>query len=402
MGLFDKLRKNNISETAKETSAPTDEALVEREIDFGDILRMIASKYKNCKVNENTVYFEDFDLTLKVAIGDTGGEEGKYILQLVFIMSQPLFDESVIESCAGVGATHNEAIIMGVDGFTSGVLTYVLLALNCESKDEITSEINGEKSVFRIPCTTGTLHYGEEFIENHDLLALMKDEISAYLGKKRAYWVKLFISWIGTEFISEVSINNYVCQELSDKLIEKIGKPKREIKYGSEKQFVLLIQNDKTYTHCPYTKEQVTELTFDAIKRMSAITDQASYEAVKAQIAEKCPDESLCHDLITFIPEMYCKFIFNLKDGDSVTMLDPESKTSVNLKRTQLRSFGYIEEAVFNYININKPSKEFNQNILNMSARFNVLGKAVMAGSKVNDLVFPDLTFIANSGYIIR
>lgn len=399
MGLLDVFKKNKANEADDSSKDAVVMPDTEHTPETVDILRLVSEKYKNCTLNDDSLFFDDHGLTLKAEIAQENSGNGNHSVQIIFIMTHELFEEEMIESCAVIGRDRTEAIKNAVESFCAGVLTFVFAALNCEGESEIAVEILGKRAVFREPCTRGTYSIGVKFTENTDFWGLLKDEIPYYIGRKRAYWIKLYAAWTGKELICEVRINGVVYPELTQKLMKKIGKPKQSEFYGAAKQFIVLIQKDETYVPCPYTKDDVFRLTFDALERMYTINSQQRYEEVISEIRSGCPDKSLGSELVDFIPEMYCQMILGLNDSDSVTAYEPESKNTITLRKSQIRSFAYIEEAIFRYISTNKPTREQNMAVLGASARFNVINQALEKGSKMENLVLTDLIYAVNTDY---
>ncbi|MBO5163647.1 MAG: hypothetical protein J6B75_04290 [Ruminococcus sp.] len=395
MGLFNFFKKNK----ADNTPEISDRSEKNTYADENSPLNMIAEKFPNSKIIGNSLYFSEYNLSVKAEIGEINNCNGRCSVQIIFIMTHPYFDEELVESCAGIGSSRSEAVKMGTVNFCTSVLTFTLGALKCDGDHEISSDIMNSKAVFRVPCTLGVLCMGEKIIDNTDLWELLKSDISSYLGRKKAYWVKLFAAWTGNELTCEARINGIVYPELTQKLSSLIPKPDHQINYGTCKQFVLLIQKDETYKPCPYTKDQVQKLTYNAIEKMFSINSQQKYEEVMSDIVSSCPVKSLGFELSAFIPEIYCQLLLNIKDGDSITAYNAETKTTVSLKKSQLCSYAYIENAVYRYISEKSPSKEQNLRVLSISSRFNAVNEAVMNGSKIEDLSFTSLIYTVENDY---
>ena len=157
-----------------------------------DVLRMISEKEEGSYIKDDKLYLPEQELTVWVNIISSQQNNKGYSAQLLFFINHPYFEQPLVESCAGVGNTENEAIEMCMESFYAAVLLSVQSALGCDCDKFIESDVMGEKHIFRVPCSSGTLNMGGQFLEKGDLWTVVQDVIPQYLGCKRVYWVKLF------------------------------------------------------------------------------------------------------------------------------------------------------------------------------------------------------------------
>lgn len=365
-----------------------------------DPLKYVADRFGGAEFADNTVTFPEYGLTVSLRMGEMTPVNSSYTVQMIYILEHEYFEEKVAESVAGFGDTPYAAMKMGAESFCTGVLHFVLAALKCDGEETVTSEVMGEQHLFRVPCTMGTFHVGEPFMHSGDFWHLLKDEITGYLGKKKAYWIKLYAAWAGDHLTCEARINNTVYPGLTEELRKIVRKPAEPIPYGADKQFILLIQKDETYKPAPYTQDQVRELVYDTIERMKTIDSDESYRTVTAEIMANCPSNSLAREMITFIPEIYCCVVLNTGERDGIIAIDEEAGNKWDMKRSQLRGYGWIDGAVYRYIREKAPSKEDNMKILGISSRFKAAYQAITNGAKLEDLVFSELIYRINKDYI--
>ncbi|HBB72142.1 MAG TPA: hypothetical protein DCZ71_05990 [Ruminococcus sp.] len=366
-----------------------------------DPLKYIAGKYPEAQLSGDSLYFPDHDLTMKVRTGEIQSQGNAFTVQLLFILTHPFFEEELVESCAGMGSSPYKALQMGTDSFEAGVLTFVLAALKCTGDNEIEAKVGDDTVRFRVPDVMAMLHIGPKNVQNTAFWELLRDEIAKYLGRQKAYWIKMYAGWTGKDLVTEVRINGVVYPDLTARLRELAGKPDDTENYASDKQFVLLIQKDETFVPAPYTKEQVKEQTYAAIEKMMEIEDQESYQRVMTEIIDSCPWKSLGYELAAFIPEMYTGIVLNIGAGDGLNARKKESGETVSMKRSQVRSFSWIDSAVYRYIREKKPGREENLKVMGISSRFRAVHQAILNGSKMEDLVFSEMMYNVPEDYEI-
>ena len=364
------------------------------------VLEMMHDKYKESIMKNESIYFEEYDLSVGVNIVSLRDEKDRCMAEMVFTAVHPFFDEELVEICAGLGKDVKSALIMGTESFCSGVLQFILGALKCQSEETMTADIAGEKHIFRVPCVRGTFNVGDKFMgEGHDILELIYDDIPQYIGKKKAYWIKLFAGWTTDQLSCEVRINGAFMSELTNKLREKVKKTQDHSGYVSEKQFILLIQSDETYVPCPYTKSDVKKLTYDAIERIKTIDSQEKCNNVLSGIMNECKDRSLGREIVMFVPEIFCSAILGLRDSDGIIAVNVDDNSKIEMKKSQSRGFGYIDSAVYSYIREKKPQKDEAMQIMSVSSRFNGVRQAVNNGARIDELVFSDIIYLINNEY---
>ncbi len=405
MGLFDRFKKK------KTEDAPSYQPIMEKEPapkaepkpakaelpTVHKLLQTIHDKTEGAEWNGENGLRYPCGLELSLEVHQTNSYPNGCCAQMLFVMWHPFFDEDMVESVAGVGETMAAALENGVESFCTGVLMFVLAALQCNGEKTITANLQGKEYVFREPCVIGTQHRGAKDEKTVDLWGLVKDKIPQYLGTKKAYWIKLFSACMG-ETICEARINGMVFPDLADVLYQAIADGKSTAKDCSDKTFVLLIQDDATYTPCPFTKREVSELAFKALDMMQEIHDEESHKRIFSEIQALTPHPHLGGEACSFLPEIYSHIVLNYRASDSVL---PVSLQCGEVRKSQIRSFGYLEQAVLQYMRERKPGKDENLNILCLSAEFKAAHQAVVNGTKLEDLRFSPLGYVTPEDYVI-
>ena len=337
-------------------------------------------------------------MTVEFGSLQANGDKSVWSVQLLFIARHPFFDEDLVESVVGVGKTPDDAIRNGAHNICIGVLPFVIAAFGCDCDNWIETEILGRKYRFRIPCTRGDLHAGGG--KPSDLWELVKDELPHYLGTKRCYWVKLFSACVNGIPNCEARINGTVYPDLTDVLYKDAAKHHAESGYISDKVFVLLIQDENTYTPCSFTKQDVGEMTVKALRLFQNIIDEESARKTQEMIVSLAPTRDLGMELLSFLPEALTGQVIQFRDSDKLMPAFLQTgKPQQVLSKAQVRSYGYIEDAVFQYLHKGKPSEDEIKQILAASAKFRALSEAIEKGSKLEDLVGTPLVYFVDESY---
>lgn len=406
MGIFDIFKKKKTDDAPcesildksvqepEEASAPEVPASEpETAMDVHAMLAKIKEEHPDAQWQGDTCLSFPSGLELRISLGAVDTFPKGVCAQILFVMWHPFFDEDLVESVAGMGRTEAAAKQDGLKAFCEGVLPFVTGALECTGERIIRTELQGKERIFREPCVMGTLHRGEG--KAADLWEIIKSEIPRYLGTKKAYWVKLLSSRMGKD-ICEVRINGMVFPDLTDVLYKAIAEGKSTVNGAMDKSFVLLIQDDATYTPCPYSKADAVALAHKALTKMLAIEDEESHRAVYKEIQQMHP--LLGGEACAFLPEIYSHILLNYRANDSLL---PVSLNIGEVRRSQVRSFGYFESAVLDYLKKFRPQHDDRVKILRLSAEFSAVNQAMAGGSKLEDLRFAPLAYVTPEDYII-
>ncbi|MBQ5311193.1 MAG: hypothetical protein ILP19_04040 [Oscillospiraceae bacterium] len=360
-----------------------------------DPLAYLADRHKDSEIQGVDLLFPTYELTLRIHTGTTDSANGNYSVQLIFILTHPFFEEELVESCAGLGSSIDAAYQNAAENFDSSVLIPVLTALGCTGDRQITAKIGSDRIKFRVPDITPMIHFGKDNAKGRDFWDKLSEQIPDYLGRKKAYWIKMYSAWTGRGPVTEVRINGALVPDLTDALANMSDKPKNLRSFSYDKQFILLIQKDE-YTPAPFTRDEVHRLTYKALDIISDAGEDRS--DVLQRIAE-LGRGALGYELATLIPEIYCARILGCKETASLIAANGNGTT--RLACTQLRSYGWMAEAIGKYIAERHPDKDQNLKVLSFSSRYSSVNQALLGGAKLDDLVFGPVMYNVPDDYEI-
>lgn len=383
--------------TDTNANLPGENAILEPTLDKPEIIAILDKECPGGKNAGEWLLFREHDLRVTVEFGEMTAANGMYSVQLLFIAKHPFFDEDLVESVVGVGPTPDDAIRIGAKNMAQEALVSVIRSFDSVAEPLPPTHIMGKEYRFHVPKTRGMLHIGQT--EPTDLWELIEDKLPQYLGTKRCYWVSMFSACVNGIPQCEVRINGDVVNDLTDILLTDAIKHKDVKGYTADKMFVLITQDEETYTPCPYTKQDAGEATFRAMRLFQHIRDEETVRKYHSEILNICPARNLGIELVSFLPEIVAQQVVQFRDNDTLIPVVDRGKPEFELKKTQVRSYGYISDAVAQYLRKQNPPKEEINQILALSAKFHALSEAIEKGAKLEDLRMSQLVYFVDGAY---
>ena len=362
------------------------------------VLQEIQNQTTGGKIDKNAVIFPEYsNMAVAVAVKAPEKINGMYMSEMIFAISHDYFDEPIIENLAGIGIDEENSLTAGASMFVDGMLESVFKGLDADSSVQIKSQIMGRFHIFRRVPEYSTMFSGKSEPNMQDMFSLVEDVLPHYLGTKKAYWLKLFASVSKGNLVCEARLNNIVYPELTQILYKYAKSWANKEDFHSEKQTFLFIQEDNTYIPCDITKERVAQLTLQSIELFKQVHDDTTRTQAVNTVKMLAKDETLALEMCTFLPEIYTQKVLGLQESDGLVAIKGEQKYP--LCKSQIRTYGYIEDIVEKYLHKEKPSKEDNFRIMALSSKAQSITKAVQDGAKIEDIVIPPMAFFVPDSY---
>lgn len=366
MALFKK--KNQPEET---------KAVVETEIDYKDlVLKALDKKLEKGNLYDDCIIMPR-GFTIDVKTGRVDGSGETKLLQVIFVVSHDDFDEPFIDPVDAQGKTFEEAAKMAVEIFYGGLWHPIDQALS-------------KKSPTRIPVTYLQQHYefdmyaqsivrigAQEKGQPTMLVGFILNEMPKYLGSKKYYWLRIYLAKHKDKEMIEVRINGSVCVELSKYFTEYIHSWDAENAFICEKQCAVFVQREDD--KCPFKKETVMEGAKFTLDKLVNVKNQEEYTAMCNELEEIVGDKDLAAEIRIFVPEVMAKLTLGYQEGDSLFLIDGENK--IEFKKTQLRSYFYIQQAVIEFLN-RRPDQQAVQSIVAKSVAFRELRNIIQSANE--------------------
>lgn len=404
MALFKK-NKNQQAETEeqKDTNAEVKQAVLDK----------LNEKLKGTIYDDCIILPKGY--TIDVQIGRTQEAEGVKMIQIVFIVKNDDFDEPLIEPVDAQGNSEEEAAQMAADMFFGAVWHPLDQAMSKKNPVHISVDYLRQHYDFDMYCQS-VIRIGIKEKQPVMLMNYIKTDLPKYLGSKKYYWIRVYLAKFQDKQVCEVRVNGSVCTELSKRFQPYIDGWDAEENFLAEKQYAIFVQREDD--QCPYKKEIVIDGTKECIEKMVKLTNRDEYiamskeleESITAKLSEDIEDHdqadalgrSIAAEIRIFIPEILAKLTLGYTEGDSLFLLEGEgdSQQSIEFKKTQLRSYFYLQQAVLEYLST-RPEQQDVTRIVTNSVAFREMRKVMDQAKEQNKELNPADLFVPGTSYKI-
>lgn len=327
--------------------------------------------------------------TIDVQIGRQDEKDGVKLLQVVFIVRNDEFDEALIEPVDAQGRTDDDTAKMAVEMFYGAVWHPINQSLNKTNPIHLSINYLRQhydfdmyaQSVVRTSTSTG---------QPVMLINYIKHEIPKYIGSKKYYWVRIYLSKFKDRKVVEVRINGSVCNELSHSYQAYVDSWNCNEQFMMEKQYAIFVQREDDKAPEEYKKEHVVSCAKQCIEMMENCNSRDEYMELVTKLEEITGDKNLASEIRIFIPEIFAKLTLGYREGDSLFLIEDDG--TIEFKKTQLRSYFYLQQVVLEYFS-KKPEQEKVMKIVSNSVAFRELKKAHEQGHEPKDLFVPGTSY---------
>lgn len=369
-------------------------------------------------VYDNAILIPRFGYTIDIQVVKNEENNGIYNLQTIFIIRNDYLkdkDEPIIEPIASQGKDFDSALKMLIESFEALIWRPMKMMFDKGKALPISSNYLGQHYDYDLYVNSVVL-MGDPERKPAMLIYYIKDVLSSFLGSKKYYWVRIFLARQGTKGTEnykqniEVRVNGVVCPSLSKRFQPYVDSWKDQDIAVVEKQFAFIVNREEEDL-CPFTKEQVVEYTRKTLPLMENCKSAEEAVEMKKQMDEFIGNPALSAEIRIFIPEILAKLTLGYNEGDDLFLLQPnpegddaeQKKVPVRFRKTQLRSYYYIQQVLIDYLSRTKPEKEKVQNIVFNSVTFRELRKHIgQPNEKLGRPVEAKDLFIPGTAYNIN
>ena len=160
-----------------------------------------------------------------------------------------------------------------------------------------------------------------------------------------------------------------------------------------------MVQADETYKKPCFTRSQIKNFTTQSIKIFEEISSEDDYKNVYNRIYGLTEEKNLAKELYLLIPEIYCQMILNVKSKNKIHII--KNNVMRDFNKSQIRSYGYIEEAIFEYISKKKPTQQQIVRVISCSSTFNAINKSIQHGGKLENIMLSGITYSVDEDYTL-
>ncbi len=334
--------------------------------------------------------------TIDVQIGRSEEQNGVKLVHVIFIVKNDDFDEPLIDPVDAQGTTDDEAVKMAVEIFYGGVWHPIDQSLS--KKNPIHISVNYLRQHYDFDMYAQSIvRIGIKEKQPVMLMNYIKSEIPKYLGSKKYYWVRVYLSKYKDRKIVEVRVNGSVCAELSRFYQAYVDAWNSADTFMSEKQYAIFVQREDDQAPEVYKKEHIVDCARKCIEMMENCNSRDEYMELVKNLEEVVGDKNLASEIRIFIPEILAKLTLGYTEGDSLFLIEGESQ--IEFKKTQLRSYFYLQQVLLEYLS-KKPEQERVMKIVTNSVAFRELKKAHEQGHEPKELFVPGTSYrVGNDDY---
>ncbi len=358
------------------------------------VLHCVAALVPGAVLEGGRLRFPDCGgLTMRAVFPDLNGPQ----FRMEAILEHPDFFGPLVESTAGVKESDEDKARFAARQIVDSVLSALLPVLRGEGERTPPVELWGQTHRFKANVSGVLLINAQEPPGGWDLWSRMEQAVLNCLGTQKVYWVKLYLAHIdGGDTSCEVRINGWVVPELTETLVQIARDwPLDGMPMKSAKQYIVLVQDSDTCSVCPYTWDQVKDLTRQAIRLFEGGTE---YDSIPEELEHRSPDPSLAEDVFSFLPELMAQVVWSQVKVTSQFSINREGHDQSLVWFTQCRAWAPVYSAIMDHFQEDKPSKDQILSIAGTSAMLHGLNNAVNGGSKIEDLVM-SRAFMVSENY---
>lgn len=320
-----------------------------------------------------------YSLNLKISVYLNNVQQN--MVQAIFSIEHPEFEEEIIESVAGAGENTKRALESAANNFYESIMIPLLAGLNGVDSEKVEVLLQKKLHIFK-KYESDIVCVGKResmYTHRESLYDRIKDKLPQYIGTKKVYMIKIFASFSIDKYICEVRLNGVLIPALTE-IIEKYARGWENIgSYYTEKQCVFFVQDDTTYEICPYSRKEAID---GALRFIKLFESGKEYEAIYEDRESFAKTKDLAAELFFLIPEIYCEVIINNVKYSDIVVIMKESGEVESVHTSQMRVYNYIKEAIYTHLDREHPSDEKIFNVISLSARYLSISSALKKGEE--------------------
>ncbi len=350
---------------------------VEKEIDYKElVLAALDKKLEKGNLYDGCIIMPR-GFTIDVRIGRVDEKEEVKLLQVVFVISHDDFDEPIIDPVDAQGKTFEDAAKMAVEIFYGGLWHPMDQALFKKSPVHIPVTYLQQRYDFDMYAQSIVRIGAQEKGQPTMLVNFILNEMPKYLGSKKYYCLRIYLAKHKDRAIIEIRINGSVCVELSKFFADYVKSWDAENTFMCEKQCAIFVQREDD--KCPFKKDIVMEGARYTLNKLVEVKNHEEYQVLCNELEDIVGDKDLAAEIRIFVPEIMAKLTLGYQEGDSLFLIEGDNK--IEFKKTQLRSYFYIQQAVIEFLG-QQPPQQVVQSIVAKSVAFRELKNIVQSANQ--------------------
>lgn len=352
---------------------------------------------ENSFINENFLEIPSWKIRIQPEV--TQVKERMAVID--FYLECPKWDRMIYECSAALAGDQYDAIGMAVGGFLFGVYDGIEKMITDKNSEQLVTSFQGKQHKWSV-YMSNVVGMGDcPSIEDTNFYwEMLKSDIIKRLGNQKLCYIKIFASKMGDKITGECRINDIKSEELSHKIAEQTETWDNE-EFGSIKQFILLYQDDSTYTPYPYTQEQINKFVLDAVELFAKQKTEEEDETYIDRLTDIIQDRSLAEELKNFLPELCADYAFDEASiGEAFVIVQDGTENNV-VYAQQIYSYHMIQNALYTAFDKEQISNEVYKQYVMYSATAGCIQQAMEKEANLKDIVL-SLAFFFSDNYEFR
>ncbi len=365
-------------------------------------IQKVMEKYHSVIENDNVV-LKDVNITIRPKLYEIKKNSSSYACFTGYDLILPDYGFQIHEMSAAIGSDEKTALGMSQASFVFGLLgAAIAMRENIEPK-RLGSIFAGHTHYWNV-YIGDIVSMGDRQDKTTEMYwSVLKEKIAARIGNQKICAIKIYTSNAGDGNVTcECRINDMVQNDLSG-ILEEIARSWDVKTFSSDKQYIILKQDEKTTLDYPLTEMEISELTEKVMKLYEDCNESGTFNQFDDKFHALVTDEDLALEITKFIPEICAERGFDsLKYPDTLSLM--LNDTEVPIYKTQLFSYVPIFNGVMNAIDnqvFQNTNRVFEAFIYN-SSLYNALDKADKEGVNINDLGVMNMLYDMGEGYTLR
>ena len=372
--------------------------------DDGLLLEMLqnelAAKGFKPSRRSDLIVLPELGLSIRSAISEKHQHKNAVVIKIDFEISGQALDGFISEALAGAGSKTDLGGAIK-DGLKSFMPLFELLAEALgNSGTAYTFETKwGERDLLWHAYLSALSLRGRGPAEKADptvYFQAVKSQIMAELGNKKYYLIKIFTSRQDEgKTITECLVDGERFPA-ADAVVDGLTLSWPGHGFGSEKQYILLRQCDRTFAK-RYGQADLEKVIPASIELMMDAPEDAGLFGRLLEAAGG--DRDLAFELYCLVPNLCCEYLFRAVEYGDDIVIRRADEIEFRIKKTQLYIYNSVKVVLYAYLRRSYQEDKVVRLLSCLSSNFALLNEALERGCCLPDIKCSSQLWLAHDGY---
>ncbi len=358
------------------------------------------------KVENGKLYLPDWDIEITPRL-QKADPKSAYI---VFEADSPDWDISLTEGSADMGENTETAIDNAVMSYMNTFVDGLGKMKKRREFGTVITRYNNAEHRFRVWNTmlVGKGMGGQSAPKDSGNVywEILKTDIARRLGNQKICVIKIYASKNGDNVICECRINNEISREMTEK-VSAYAKTWKTDGFSSEKQYIFIEQQEKTFVPHKYPKAEKNEEFRDKVDRCIQLIDKAEtkkdYDKLYDRMCEAAGDRTLAAECQLMLPEIMARHAYaNAIDFPEYIDLTLGKKGTDRIYCCQLYEFYPLKNVALDILSHSVDGEKTFRKLVALSSANRAIGNGIENGAKLENIRMTACNIIAGEDFELR